>query len=107
MGKMKIFNFEEKTGISQSALAAFVTATALGVVPFFGLDIPTNQAINLGLCSATAIAWALRQYHKSKSVSISESDLTFKEQISILEGKKNYAEIAADRLKEDKNADTK
>ena len=62
-----MFKFEEKTGYSQSAVAAFITATALGVIPFFGLEIATQQAINLGLCTATAIGWCLRQYHKAKS----------------------------------------
>lgn len=56
----------EKTGISESAIAAFVTSVALGILPFFELDIDMQQATHLGFVVAPAAVWVLRQLHKRR-----------------------------------------
>ena len=60
----KHFVKKEKTGISQAAFAAFITSFALGILPFFDLDVTAQQATNLGLCIASAAWFAKRQLDK-------------------------------------------
>lgn len=62
------YDKKEKTGISQAAIAVFITQGALGVLPFAGLDISVQQATNLGLFAAAFIAFGVRQYYKRKGV---------------------------------------
>ena len=57
---------KEKTGITQAALAVFITQGALGVLPFAGLDVSVQQATNLGLFVSALIAFGVRQYYKRK-----------------------------------------
>ena len=60
----KPFEFEAKTGISEAALAAFLTSGMLFLLPYCSVDITSVQAINGGLFMATGIAWAMRKLHK-------------------------------------------
>lgn len=55
-----------KTGISEAAIAAFITSLILGFMPFFGLSVDASQALNIGLALAALAAWVIRWKHKRK-----------------------------------------
>lgn len=62
-----MFNFEEKTGISQAALAALITSGMLWAMPYLELPVTAVQATNGGLFIAALSVWVARQYYKRKS----------------------------------------
>jgi len=61
-----VFKREEKTGHTQAAIAALVTSGALGVLPFFDIDIDVTQATNLGLFVAAVVYFVARQVVKAR-----------------------------------------
>ena len=56
-----------KTGISEAAIAAFVTSFVLGFLPFAGVSVGAVQALNIGLVVGAVGAWILRWKAKHKA----------------------------------------
>ena len=73
-------NKKEKTGISEAAVAAFVTSGIIGIMPFLDIEVPILQATNLGIFSSAAICFVLRQLVKCSN-NEADSISCMKEQI--------------------------
>lgn len=55
---------KNKTGITEAAAAAFITSGALGVLPFFGVEMDTVQATNFGIFFGAIAVIIIRQIKK-------------------------------------------